>query len=139
MKTITNLVSAPAVVGVKNKMLSTVLATKNSKNQLLISILRERLFYLSHPSVSNLECSVNLSITNMCSPKGFEETIKDVLSLANFNPKEIEINHKVSSIIFKDVAAIKLLNILFKDYSNHPLHPIYLKWIQGSEWMTQFT
>ena len=128
----TNYEFVPTIVGVKN--LSTLLTTKNT---LLISILRERLFYLSHPSVSNLECSINLSI--ICSPKGFEETIQDVLALANFNPKQIELNHQISSIIFKDVAAIKLLNILLKDYPSHPLYPIYLKWIQGSEWMTHFT
>lgn len=106
-----------------------------SKNQLLLSILRDKLYYISHPSVSSLECSINLSMCEMFSHSAFEDTVQEILTLANFNPKQIELKEKNFTLLFKEVAAIKLLNLLFKDNSDHALYPIYLKWIDGSEWM----
>ena len=112
----------------------------NNKNQmLLVSMLRDRLFYVSHPSLSTLECSINLrthSRKEIEPQTFFEQTVEEILKLANFNPKQIEIKNKTFSLLFKDVAAMKLLNIIFKDQQDHPLYPIYLKWIDGSEWMS---
>jgi hypothetical protein len=113
----------------------------NNKNQmLLLSMLRDRLFYVSHPSLSTLECSINL---NALSNKEiepqifFEQTVEEILKLANFNLKQIETKNKTFSLLFKDATAMKLLNIIFKDQQDHPLYPIYLNWIEGSEWMSR--
>ena len=130
------------------------LVIQDQKNKYLKEMLRERIFYISHPSLSNLECSINLSQKSSIDalwpfgPQGvicaigtndrnifFEETVKEILVLGNFNPKQIEIRDKSQTILFKDVAAMKLLNIIFKDNEDHALYPIYLKWIDGSEWM----
>lgn len=113
----------------------------NNKNQmLLLSMLRDRLFYVSHPSLSTLECSINLKARSKKEIEPqifFEQTVGEILKLANFNLKQIETKNKTFSILFKDVAAMKLLNIIFKDQQDHPLYPIYLKWIDGSEWMSR--
>lgn len=133
------------------------LVIRDQKNKCLKEMLRKRIFYISHPSLSNLECSINLNLSQKRSgidtlwPFGpqdvicaygtndrnifFEETVKEILVLGNFNPKQIEIRDKSQTILFKDVAAMKLLNIIFKDNEDHALYPIYLKWIDGSEWM----
>ena len=71
----------------------------------------------------------------MLSHSAFEDTVQEILTLANFNPKQIELKEKNFTLLFKEVAAIKFLNLLFKDNSDHALYPIYLKWIDGSEWM----
>lgn len=136
MKSNTNYKFKLPVVSMKNK--AKIIPQKQKQHQIFVSILRDRLFYLSHPSVSDLECSINLSMVT-CSTEEFERIIQDVLSLANFNHKQIKCNYKLLSIVFKDIAAIKILNILLKDYSDHPLYPIYFKWVKGSEWMTHFT
>jgi hypothetical protein len=111
----------------------------NNKNQmLLLSMLRDRLFYVSHPSLSTLECSINLKTKKEIEPQiFFEQTVEEILKLANFNLKQIEAKNKTFSLLFKDVAAMKLLNIIFKDQQDHPLYPIYLNWIEGSEWMSR--
>lgn len=114
------------------------LVIRDQKNKCLKEMLRERIFYISHPSLSNLECSINLNLSQKSSIDRnifFEETVKEILVLGNFNPKQIEIRDKSQTILFKDVAAMKLMNIIFKDNEDHALYPIYLKWIDGSEWM----
>jgi hypothetical protein len=116
------------------------LVIRDQKNKCLKEILSERLFYVSHPSLSNLECSINLNLSQRIIPSidkniFFEETVKEILELGNFNHKQIDKRDKSQTILFKDVAAMKLLNIIFKDNENHALYPIYLKWIDGSEWL----
>lgn len=102
----------------------------------LKELICDRLFYISHPSISSLECSINLNIsTRIDKNLFFETTTKEILKLADFNPKQIEIRSKYYTILFKDIAALKLLNIIFKDNTNHVLYPIYLKWIGKFEWL----
>lgn len=103
----------------------------------LHTLLLNRLFYISHPSLSSLECSINLSNCSIGSEEAFNSLIQEILQLANFNHKQVEKVFKTFSIVFKDVAALKLLNILFKGHENHALFPLYLKWISGTEWMAQ--
>ena len=109
------------------------LLKKNNKHHLISSLTLDRLFYISHPSLSNLECSINLNIG--VDNAFFDEVVNEILSLGNFNLEQIEKREKTFSVLFKGVAAMKLLNIIFKGQSNHALYPIYLKWIEGSEWM----
>jgi len=132
----------------KNPLDKSATILKDNKNLLLKDMLRDRLFYISHPSLSSLECSINLKLCNNCPedkdglqiPEDvfFEETVREILSLANFNPKQIEKKNRTWSLLFKDVAAMKLLNIIFKGHEDHALYPIYLKWIDGSEWMSKY-
>ena len=112
----------------------------NVDKKILIEMLSDRLLYLSHPSLSNLECSINLTLKNNIMPQDifFEQVVQEILSLSNFNLSQIEKKHKTCSILFKDVAAMKLLKIIFSNHKDHPLYPLYLKWIDGSEWMTHY-
>jgi hypothetical protein len=99
-------------------------------------LIRSRLFYISHPSLSSLECSINLNSNS--TRENFDCIVETILALSNFNSKEVERNDKTFCLNFKDVAAMKLLNIVFKDDLDHALYPIYLAWILGSEWMTTY-
>jgi hypothetical protein len=122
------------------KAASTIINNNNKNQMLLLSMLRDRLFYVSHPSLSTLECSINLKTHSKKEIEPqifFEQTVEEILKLANFNLKQIEAKNKTFSLLFKDVAAMKLLNIIFKDQQDHPLYPIYLNWIEGSEWMSR--
>jgi hypothetical protein len=101
---------------------------KNTK-----TMLRSRLFYMSHPSLSSLECSINLS--NLKDPLEFFQKVLYILSLENFDLKQIEIKDGSFSVLFKEVSALKLLNLILKEETDHPLYPIYLNWINGAEWM----
>jgi hypothetical protein len=65
----------------------------------------------------------------------FEETCQKILALSNFNHKQIEKRKDIKTILFKDVAAMKILNIIFRSNEDHALYPIYLNWINGSEWL----
>lgn len=115
------------------------------------TLLLESITYMSHPSLSCLECSINLK--RLVSPlfltkkelqatEGVEQAestfniIADkVISMETFNPTQIIKNYKLYSLMFKDVAAIKFLKLLFKDHKNHALYQLYIKWVSGSEWM----
>lgn len=102
-------------------------------------LLRRRLCFISHPSMSNLECSINLR-KNKFENDGlindnFDLIVNQILNLDNFNPKQVIIRKNLYSVIFRDVAALKLLNLIFKDYSNHPLYSLYLNWIGDANWM----
>ena len=125
---------------------------KNLDLKLLKTMMRQRLFYISHPSTSGLECSINLNNCCIGSKDLFDNISKEILDLGIFNPKQIEKNYKTFSLLFKEVAAMKILNLLFKqekDLDNsgscedfpdqyHPLYKIYLKWLKGSEWMANY-
>lgn len=100
----------------------------------LKALICERLFYISHPSISNLECTINLKTITV---DEFQLTVQQIILLGNFNLTQIIVKDKLMTITFKDVAAIKLLNIIFKDNDYHPLYPIYKKWIDGSEWISK--
>ena len=138
----------------------------------LDKLLLERLVYVSHPSVSGLECSINLYKWSLfevlqgqeklvpavgfgqrpkLDPRGnkegcivggskrndlFYNIASEIIEMTNVNPKQVKINISTYSILFKDVAAMKLLNVLFKYNKGHALYPIYLKWLEGSEWMS---
>lgn len=110
----------------------------------LDKVLLERLVYVSHPSISNLECSINLykwkfleALKTRVDPKTlFYNIASEIVKMVKCNPKQIKINYYTCSILFQDVAAMKLLNFLFRDNKNHTLYSIYLKWLEGSEWMS---
>jgi hypothetical protein len=54
--------------------------------------------------------------------------VSEITDLVGLNHKQIKINYDTYSILFKDVAAMKLLNLLFKENKDHALYPIYLQW-----------
>jgi hypothetical protein len=99
-------------------------------------LLLERLIYVSHPSISTLECSINLYkwsvfevLKSRADPKTiFFNIVSEIVELVGLNHEQIKINYDTCSILFKDVAAMKLLNILFKENKDHALYPIYLQW-----------
>lgn len=97
----------------------------------LKTTLRDRIFYISHPSISDLECSINLKIFSS-NYTTFNTVVKTILLMGDFNLLQVQLNSKTFSLLFKDVAALKLLNILFKGQFNHPLYPNYLQWVGGS-------
>lgn len=98
--------------------------------------LLNQLFYISHPSVSTLECSLNLKYFCFGSENLFEKITKEIIEMVKCNPEQVTIKNKIFTILFKDVAAIKLLNILFKGNTDHALYQIYKNWIKGSEWLS---
>ena len=54
--------------------------------------------------------------------------MSEIAELINLNRKQIKTNYYTFSILFKDVAAMKFLNFLFKENKDHALYPIYLQW-----------
>lgn len=113
-----------------------VIALKNQKllryhaEDILKKLALHRMFYISHPSLASLECTMNFL---NYSEDIFNFIFSEMLKLANFNPEEVEKNYSSFSISFKDVAAMKLLNIIFKDNEDHALHKLYQKWLGKSE------
>lgn len=104
----------------------------------LHALLLDRLFYISHPSMSSLECSINLNNCSIGSEEVFNSIVQEIMQLASFNPKQVKKIFKTFSVIFKDVAALKLLNVLFKGHEDHALFPLYTKWLSGGEWMASY-
>ena len=65
----------------------------------------------------------------------FDTIVNKVLSLCSFAPDQVIKSYTRYSLMFKDVAAIKLLAMLFKDHKDHALYPLFNNWVNGSEWM----
>ena len=105
--------------------------------QTLLNLLTNKVFYISHPSISNLECNVSLKGPHVDTSL-FILLVDEILKLSRFNPIDIKIDFKTFSLQFKDVAAMKFLNLIFKDRFDHALYPLYYKWIEGAEWMSKF-
>ena len=105
--------------------------------QTLLNLLTNKVFYISHPSISSLECNVSLKGPHVDTAL-FILLVDEILKLSRFNPIDIKIDFKTFSLQFKDVAAMKFLNLIFKDRFDHALYPLYYKWIEGAEWMSTF-
>ena len=104
----------------------------------LLNLLTDKVFYISHPSISScLECNVSLKGPHVDTAL-FILLVAEILKLSRFNLIDIKIDYKTFSLHFKDVAAMKLLNLIFKDRFDHALYPLYYKWIEGAEWMSKF-
>ena len=111
---------------------------KMKDQQTLLNLLTDKVFYISHPSISSsLECNVSLKGPHVDTAL-FILLVAEILKLSRFNLIDIKIDYKTFSLHFKDVAAMKLLNLIFKDRFNHALYPLYYKWIEGAEWMSKF-
>lgn len=107
---------------------------KMKDQQTLLNLLTDKVFYISHPSISSLECNVSLKGPHVDTAL-FILLVAEILKLSRFNLIDIKIDYKTFSLHFKDVAAMKLLNLIFKDRFNHALYPLYYKWIEGAEWV----
>jgi len=105
--------------------------------QTLLNLLTDKVFYISHPSISSLECNVSLKGPHVDTAL-FILLVAEILKLGRFNLIDIKIDYKTFSLRFKDVAAMKLLNLIFKDRFDHALYPLYYKWVEGAEWMSKF-
>ena len=110
---------------------------KMKDQQTLLNLLTDKVFYISHPSISSLECNVSLKGPHVDTAL-FILLVAEILKLSRFNLIDIKIDYKTFSLHFKDVAAMKLLNLIFKDRFDHALYPLYYKWIEGAEWMSKF-
>ena len=110
---------------------------KMKDQQTLLNLLTNKVFYISHPSISSLECNVSLKGPHVDTAL-FILLVDEILKLSRFNPIDIKIDFKTFSLQFKDVAAMKFLNLIFKDRFDHALYPLYYKWIEGAEWMSKF-
>jgi len=128
---------------------------KNEDDKVKTRLL-ESITYISHPSLSSLECSINLKHLSplFLTPDQLlrepQEELKKinnytfnliankVLSMESFNPTQVIKNYKCYSLKFKDVAAIKFLKMVFKGHTNHALYQLYIKWVSGSEWMLNY-
>lgn len=110
---------------------------KMRDQQTLLNLLTDKVFYISHPSISSLECNVSLKGPHVDTAL-FILLVAEILKLSRFNLIDIKIDYKTFSLHFKDVAAMKLLNLIFKDRFDHALYPLYYKWIEGAEWMSKF-
>ena len=102
----------------------------------LKKVLLNQLFYISHPSLSTLECSLNLKCFCFGSDNLFENITNEIVEMVKCNPEQVKINNKTFTVLFKDVAAMKLLNILFKENTDHALYQIYENWVEGFEWLS---
>jgi hypothetical protein len=109
---------------------------KMKDQQTLLNLLTDKVFYISHPSISSLECNVSLKGPHVDTAL-FILLVAEILKLSRFNLIDIKIDYKTFSLHFKDVAAMKLLNLIFKDRFDHVLYPLYYKWIEGAEWMSK--
>lgn len=107
------------------------------ESETLLNLLTNKVFYISHPSISSLECNVSLKGPHVDTAL-FILLVDEILKLSRFNPIDIKIDFKTFSLQFKDVAAMKFLNLIFKDRFDHALYPLYYKWIEGAEWMSKF-
>lgn len=114
-----------------------VTINKMKDQQTLLNLLTDKVFYISHPSISSLECNVSLKGPHVDTAL-FILLVAEILKLSRFNLIDIKIDYKTFSLHFKDVAAMKLLNLIFKDRFDHALYPLYYKWIKGAEWMSKF-
>ena len=110
---------------------------KMKDQQTLLNLLTDKVFYISHPSISSLECNVSLKGPHVDTAL-FILLVAEILKLSRFNLIDIKIDYKTFSLYFKDVAAMKLLNLIFKDRFDHALYPLYYKWVEGAEWMSKF-
>lgn len=110
---------------------------KMKDQQTLLNLLTDKVFYISHPSISSLECNVSLKGPHVDTAL-FILLVAEILKLSRFNLIDIKMDYKTFSLHFKDVAAMKLLNLIFKDRFDHALYPLYYKWIEGAEWMSKF-
>lgn len=111
-----------------------VTKSETKDQQTLLNLLTDKVFYISHPSISSLECNVSLKGPHVDTAL-FILLVAEILKLSRFNLIDIKIDYKTFSLHFKDVAAMKLLNLIFKDRFNHALYPLYYKWIEGAEWI----
>ena len=97
--------------------------------ELLKSVMLERLFYISHPEISSLECSINLNNTSVDPDELFNNIIAEITSIDSFNRKEISINLKVFTLSFVGESALKLLRLLLDENPDHALYPLYSGWL----------
>jgi len=117
-------------------------STQSPKAQLIQSMLLDRLLYISHPTISCVECSINLykwPVTLLLAGQNDPRTIfydisTEIIQMVGANPQQTEIKYQTCSILFKGVSAMRLLNMLFKGNEDHALYPIYVKWLEGSKW-----
>lgn len=109
---------------------------KMKDQQTLLNFLTDKVFYISHPSISSLECNVSLKGPHVDTAL-FVLLVAEILKLSRFNLIDIKIDYNTFSLHFKDVAAMKILNLIFKDRFGHALYPLYYKWIEGAEWMSK--
>lgn len=102
-------------------------------------LLLSRLFYLSHPSVAGLECSIVLYnwglinavalSTNTDTTVLFDNIVVEIIELVGNEYSNVTIRENCI-ILFKNETAMKLLNILFTNNETHALYPLYLKWVE---------
>lgn len=121
----------------QNQSVQCVESFKGNRYLLLTSVLRDRLFYVSHPSISKkVECSINLHPilvhVHVHVLDRFNELVDEVLSLGDFNLNNVEKNFKNFTLSFKDNDAMKIMSIIFKGHEYHVLYSIYLKWLKES-------
>jgi len=87
--------------------------------------LRKQIFYISDPTLSKIECNINLmQVTRGCLPLFYMiiEEIKDLIQIS-FTP-----NIKVFTLEFKGSNAFQILTLLLKDQYDHTLYSLYQRW-----------
>ncbi|AHL67567.1 hypothetical protein DH26_gp074 [Chloriridovirus anopheles1] len=100
---------------------------------LTISYLADKIYYISDPSISDdLECSIGLLQDCLKSEVIFNNACDEISELTGLS---FEKNHKTFSLRFRGVNALKFLKKVFKTRPEHPLYPLYAKWIVGAVWM----
>lgn len=93
-----------------------------------MSILANKIVYISHPQISSLECTIGLmSCVTLESGQRdsilFEQIANEIETIFNI---PFERNRKNFSLTFKDEHAMFCLNKLIGSKTNHPLHPLYV-------------
>lgn len=95
----------------------------------IISILANKIVYISHPQISSLECTIGLlscvTLESGHRAEGasiqFEQIADEIETMFNI---PFERNRKTFSLTFKDEHAMNCLNKLIGSNTTHPLHSL---------------
>jgi hypothetical protein len=96
-----------------------------------LSILANKIVYISHPQISSLECTIGLmscvTLESGHRAEGasilFEQIANEIETIFNI---PFERNRKNFSLTFKDEHAMLCLNKLIGSKTSHPLHSLYV-------------
>jgi hypothetical protein len=98
------------------------------------SALLDGLHYISHPSTSKVECTINFASLLRNEPQNYKVAIlktvaSKILAIDDtIDGSQITLSFQNVSFTFREDAALKIMNVVLKDKVYHALYPIFTKW-----------
>lgn len=93
---------------------------------ILIETISNNIHYISHPSLTpHLECVLNLTQLSSSDHILFNKISDEIQELLNISFTR---NHELFSIFLKGDDAKKLLTLIFKKNTDHPLYSLWQSW-----------